>query len=66
MTYKQVLISAQLHRRVRIATALRGQSIKAFTEEALLKHLESFSLPKAVEDSTETIEQVTKDLPETN
>mgnify|MGYP001381414812 CR=1 FL=1 len=66
MTYKQVLISAQLHRRVRIATALRGQSIKAFTEEALLKHLESFSLPRAIDNSTEVIDEVTRDLPEEN
>jgi len=64
MDYKQVLISAQLHRRIKIATALRGQTIRAFAEEALIKHLESFSLPNSVERTTESLEATTETPPD--
>jgi len=53
MTYKHVLVQTDLHNQVKAHAALLNQTIKQYTESALRRQLESFSLPGAVEESTE-------------
>lgn len=55
MQTKQLLVGTDIHQQVKVAAALSGQSIREFVESALVDRLRSFSLPLAVETSTETV-----------
>jgi len=60
MTYKHVLVQTDLHNQVKAHAALLGQTIREYTENALAKRLETFSLPSTVKESPNSYEASTR------